>query len=56
MYKKKQKKHFKSQQSTTFRLLLPHVFFTLAVGGFQPFDPGVALLRGAGVTVGIQLL
>lgn len=35
---------------------LPHVLFTLAIGRFQPFDPGVALLWGAGVSVGVELL
>lgn len=34
----------------------PHVFPTLPIAGFQPFDPGVALPCGAGVAVGAELL
>lgn len=36
--------------------LLPHVFLTQPIVGFQPFDPGVALLRTAGVAVGTKFL
>lgn len=36
--------------------LVPHVFLTLAIVSFQPFDPGVALLCAAGVAIGPEFL
>lgn len=36
--------------------LLPDALPALPVVAFQPFDPGVALLRGARVAIGAELL
>lgn len=53
--------HPRPADSTVYKLnihvqLLPHVFLTLSIVGFQAFDPGMALLCTAGVAVGTEFL